>query len=87
MLNKILGALAAIGAGLSAIFYVLMRQAKEEQKAEEKENEKLTMDVDSFIASEMAEKKKREENEKLKEKAFSGNNLDAFNACNELLSK
>jgi hypothetical protein len=87
MWNKILAILATIGAAFSAIFFVLFKEAREQRLAEEKENEELTMDIDSFIAAEMAEKKKREENEELKEKAFSGNNLDAFNACNELLQK
>ena len=81
MWNKILAILATIGAGFSAIFFVLFKEAREQRLAEEKENEELTMDIDSFIAAEMAEKKKREENEELKEKAFSGNNLDAFKEC------
>ena len=33
------------------------------------------------------EKELKKQNEELKEKAHSGNNLDAFNACNDLLSK
>jgi Na+-translocating ferredoxin:NAD+ oxidoreductase RnfG subunit len=87
MLNKILGIFAAIGTGLSAIFYVLMKQAKEERKAEEKENEKFNENLSAIMAGEKAEKELRKENEELKEKAHSDNNLDAFNACNDLLQK
>ena len=57
MIKKILAILAGIGAALSAIFYVLFQQKKDENKAI---------------------------NEKFDDMK---NNLDAFSACNELLSK
>jgi Na+-translocating ferredoxin:NAD+ oxidoreductase RnfG subunit len=87
MLNKILGVFAAIGAGLSAIFYVLMKQAKEERKAEEKENEKLNENLSAIMAGEKAEKELKKENEELIEIVNNSNKLDAFNACNQLLQK
>ena len=43
--------------------------------------------LDALEAAENAEKELKQVHEKLKEKAHSGNNLDSFNACNELLSK
>ena len=43
--------------------------------------------LDALEAAENAEKELKEVHEKLKEKAHSGNTLDSFNACNDLLSK
>jgi len=87
MLNKILAALSVLGAGLSAIFFVLFRQAKEEKKIEHEKNENLNTNLDALKAGEKAEKEKQKENEELKQKAHNGNTLDSFNACNELLQK
>ena len=79
--------LAALGTGLSAIFFVLMRQAKEERKAEEKENEGLKENLEAMAAADEAVKEERKKNEALLEKVHSSNKLDAFDACNELLQK
>jgi hypothetical protein len=43
--------------------------------------------VDALADADKAEKELKKENEELVTKAHSGNNLDAFNACNDLLSK
>lgn len=87
MIKKLLSIIAGLGGIFSAIFYVLMKQAKDEQKVEEKENEGLKTNLEAMQAAEKAEMEERKANEELKEKAHSGNNLDAFNAINELLSK
>ena len=79
--------LAALGTGLSAIFFVLMRQAKKERKAEEKENEGLKENLEAMAAADEAVKEERKKNEALLEKVHSSNKLDAFDACNELLQK
>lgn len=87
ILTKILGAFTALGMGLSAIFYVLMRLAKEERLAEEKENEDLKENLEAMAAADEAVKEERKKNEALLEKVNSSNKLDAFDACNELLQK
>ena len=87
MLKKILAVLAGIGAALSAIFYVLFQQKKDENKAINEKFDDMKNNLDALEAAEKAEKELKKENEELKEKAHSGNNLDAFNACNELLQK
>ena len=87
MIKKILSVLAAVGGVLSSIFFVLMKQAKEEQKTEHKENEDLKTNLEALNEAEKAVNKEKKENEELIKKAGSSNNLDAFNACNELLSK
>ena len=43
--------------------------------------------LDALEAAENAGKELKEVHAKLKEKAHSGNTLDSFNACNDLLSK
>lgn len=87
MIKKILAALAAIGGVFSAIFFVLFKQAKEEQKAEKKENQDLKYNLDAMKAADKAVTEVKKQNEELIEKAHGNNNLDAFNAVNELLSK
>lgn len=96
MLKKILAALAAIGAFFSALFYVLMRQAKDEQKIKEAEvkAEKAQSRADVQEAARNAEnavsKKKAEleaEDEKLIQRVHSGDTLDGFNAGLDLLRK
>ena len=87
MLKKILAVLAGIGAALSAVFFVLFRQAKEEQKTEHKENENLKKDLQAVTDADKAANEVKKENEELVKKAHGNNNINAFNACNELLSK
>ena len=79
MIKKLLAVLAAIGGFFSAVFYVLFKQAKAEQKHAEKEKEAAEKKVAQAI------KKQEAENEQLIEKAHSGNNLNAFNSGIELL--
>ena len=85
--NKILGALAALGSGLSVVFYVLFKFAREERKMEEVENEGLKNNLEAMQAAEEAVREERKKNEELIEKVNGSNNLDSFNACNELLQK
>lgn len=87
MIKKILAVLSGIGAALSAIFFVLFKQANEEKKAINEKYENMTDNVEALAAGDKAEKELKKENEELKEKAHSSNNLDAFNACTELLQK
>lgn len=96
MLKKILAALAALGAGASAIFYVLMRQAKDERERQEAElaAENAERRADAIDAARKAEnavsKKKAEleaEDEKLTQRVHSGDTLDGFNAGLDLLRK
>lgn len=87
MFQKILKIFAGLGAAFSAVFYVLMKQAKDEQKVEAKENEALKTNLEAVQAAEEAVREERKANEELVEKAHSGNNLDAFDAINQLLSK
>ena len=87
MLKKILAVLAGIGAALSAIFYVLFQQKKDENKAINKKFDDMSANLDALKEAEKAEKEVKKQNEELKEKINSGNTLNSFNACNELLSK
>lgn len=87
IITKIGAFIGAIGMGLSVIFYVLMKLAKDERKIEEQKARDLKLDLDAFIEAEKAEKEKREQNAELEKKINSGNTLDSFNACNELLQK
>lgn len=96
MLKKILAALAAIGAFFSALFYVLMKQAKDKQKIKEAEvkAEKAQSRADVQEAARNAEnavsKKKAEletEDEKLNQRVHSGDGLDSFNAGIDMLRK
>ncbi len=87
MLKKILAALSVLGAGVASIFYVLYKQAKEEQKVINDKYDDMSKNLDALADADKAEKELKKENEKLKEKAHSGNTLDSFNACNDLLSK
>ena len=96
MLKKILAALAAIGAFFSAIFYVLMKQAKTERKLEEAEaaakdaERRANVQEAARKAENAVAKKKAEleaEDEKLNERVHSGNTLDSFNAGLDLLRK
>lgn len=87
MLNKILTCLAAVGAFFSAIFFVLFKMAKEEQKAEEEKNLNLSENLDAIMSGEKAEKELKKENEELVRKVTGSNRIDSFDACNDLLSK
>ena len=87
MLKKILAALSVLGAGVASIFYVLYKQAKEERKVINGKYDDMSKNVDALADADKAEKELKKENEELVTKAHSGNNLDAFNACNDLLSK
>ena len=87
MLKKILAILAGIASFFAAIFYVLFQQKREENKAINKKFDDMKDNLDALEAAENAEKELKQVHEKLKEKAHNGNTLDAFNACNELLSK
>jgi len=96
MLKKILAGLAALGATLSAIFYVLMKQAKEERKVEAAlaAAQDAERRADAQEAARKAEnavtKKKAEmeaEDEKLDQRVHSDDTLDSFNAGIDLLRK
>ena len=87
MLKKILAVLAGIGAALSAVFYVLFKEAKDQKKAINEKYENMSENTDALKAAEVAENKVKKENEELKKKINSSNTLDSFNACNDLLSK
>ena len=87
MLKKILAVLAAIGAALSAVFYVLFREAKDQKKAIDEKYENMSDNTEALKAGEIAENKVKKENEELKKKINGSNTLDSFNACNDLLSK
>ena len=86
-MNKIMKILAAIGSLFSAIFFVLFKQAKEEQKNETEKNKELIKNMDALQYSEYIKNEVKKQNEELIEKAHGNNTLDAFNACNDLLSK
>ena len=96
MLKKILAALAALGAGLSAIFYVLMKQAKDQREAEEAEAraENAERRADAEAAARKAEEavaksiaQTEAEDEKLNQRVHSGDSLDSFNAGLDMLRK
>jgi len=93
IMNKIMAGLATLGSIAAAIFYVLFKQAKDEQKALEKENQHIIdkmQDATVAAESERASKEAGIEYEKKIEDdiktAHSSNNLDAFNAVNRILS-
>ena len=79
--------MAAIGAALSAVFYVLFREAKDQKKAIDEKYENMSDNTEALKAGEIAENKVKKENEELKKKINSSNTLDSFDACNDLLSK
>jgi len=87
MLKKILAVLASIGAALSAIFFVLFRQAKEEKKNINEKYDNMSKNLDALKEADKAAEKVRKDNEELEKKVNSSNTLDSFNACNELLQK
>jgi signal transduction histidine kinase len=87
MLKKILAILSAVGAFFSALFFVLFKKEKEEKKVITEKYDNMSKNLDALAEGEKAEKELKKENEELQEKAHNGNNLDNFDACNELLQK
>ena len=87
MLNKILAVLAAIGAFFSAIFFVLFKQKSEEKKAEEERAERAETSLEAEKSAQKKENEVKKENDKERKKIHSNNNLDAFNAVTDILSK
>lgn len=87
MLKKILAVLAGIGAALSAVFYVLFQEAKDQKKAINEKYDNMSNNLEALKEGEKAEKELKKENEELQQKVNSSNTLDSFNACNELLQK
>ena len=96
MLQKILKILAGLGAAFSAVFYVLMKQSKDEQKvehaevrAEKAEQTAETVQevykVEKAVAEKLVEEKK--EDEILVEKVHSGDSLESFDAGLDLLRR
>ena len=68
MLKKILAIIAALGSALSAIFFVLFRQAKEEQKETEQKNKDLINNMDALQYSEHIKNEVKKQNEELVER-------------------
>ena len=88
MLKKILAVLAGIGAALSALFFVLFKKEKDENKRREKENDEIKNNLYAVTEAEKIVNEVRKENaKKLEEIKNSSANLDSFNAINECLSK
>ena len=88
MLKKILAALAGIGAALSALFFVLFKKEKDENKRREEENSEIKNNLYAVTEAEKIVNEVRKENaKKLEEIKNSPANLDSFNAINECLSK
>ena len=85
MIKKILAVLAGIGAFFSAVFYVLFKQAKDEQKQQELEIRAEQAESQVAVARKNAELKK--EDGELAQKSHSGNELDNFNAGLDRLRK
>ena len=85
MIKKILAILAGIGAFFSALFYVLFKQAKDEQKIQQLEAKAKQAEQAAAIAQTKAELKK--EDEALAQKSHSGAKLDNFNAGLDRLRK
>ena len=96
MIKKILAVLAAIGGFFSAIFYVLMKQAKAERKLEEAEaraeqaeriadTQTAAREVEAAVAKRKTELEK--EDAELNQRVHTGNNLNSFNAGIDLLRK
>lgn len=88
MLKKILAVLAGIGAALSALFFVLFKKEKDENKRREEENSEIKNNLYAVTEAEKIVNEVRKENaKKLEEIKNSPANLDSFNAINECLSK
>ena len=94
MIKKILAFFAALGGIFSAVFYVLMKQSKDEQKKAEAEAKNEKKKAEEAEALRKAENdvhksiaKQEAKNEELVQRAGAGNNLDSFNAGLDLLRK
>lgn len=88
MLKKILAVLAGIGAALSALFFVLFKKEKDENKRREEENSEIKNNLYAVTEAEKIVNDVRKENAKKLEKIKNNPaNLDSFNAINECLSK
>lgn len=85
MIKKLLAILAGIGSIFSAIFYVLLKQAKDEQKRDALEARAEEAEKAAAVAQKNAELKK--EDEALAQKSHSGAKLDNFNAGLDRLRK
>lgn len=96
MVKKILAALAALGAGLSAFLFVLLRKSEDKRKVEEAEDraanaeriadaEKAAREAENKVAKKAAEIKR--EDEKLDQQLHSGDNINSFNAGISMLRK
>lgn len=88
-----------IAAAAAAIFYVLFKESKErnyeerlaaqeaELQEERKKAEEAGVNIEAMQNAQQEEIKEREENEKIKQKAHSGNSLAAHNAMLDGLRK
>ena len=85
MIKKLLAILAGIGAFFSAVFYVLFKQAKDEQKRDALEARAEKAEEAAAVAVKNAELKK--EDQELAQKNHSGAKLDNFNAGIDRLRK
>lgn len=85
MLKKILAVLAAIGGVFSTVFFLLFKQSAKDKKIAEEKAQKATKTLNANIEAQKAENEVKKENEKKKERIYTDNKLDAFNACNECL--
>jgi hypothetical protein len=65
----------------------LFKQAKDEQKAINDKYDEIKNNLNATIEAEKTVNEVKKKNEELIQKAHGNNNLDAFNACNELLQK
>ena len=81
MLKKILAVLSGIASFLAALFYVLLKQSKDEKKIIEEELEKKETEIKTEHKAEEKANEVRKENEKKLNKVKSSNNLDSFNEC------
>lgn len=96
MIKKILAVLAAVASFFSAIFYVLMKQAKTEKKLAEaeqraqdaerrEEQTEVVREAEKAVAETVVKLEK--EDEELVKRAGAGNDLSSFNAGIDLLRK
>jgi len=94
IVEKILGVVAGVGAVLSALFYVLFQQKKDENKLIQEQYNNMKADADAQKkASDIKQSarqdaiKEMKENEQKIADAKNGNHLANFDALNDILSK
>lgn len=94
MIKKILAFFAALGGVFSAVFYVLMKQSKDEQKKAEAEAKNEKQKAEEAEALRKAENevhksiaKQEAEDAKMVERFHSNDDLSGFNAGLTLLRK